>query len=60
MAKNKYYEKKAIIESEAIEWQHKFADISMSYGDFAKVCTYFYKQGKRYGLLTEFRENGII
>ena len=44
----------------AIEWQHDFDNHNYSYGELAYWGDYFYRLGQRYGLLTEFRENGII
>lgn len=32
----------------------------MSYGEVATLNDYFTRQARRYGLLTEFRDNGII
>ena len=32
----------------------------IDWGVYAHWCDYFYKLGKRYGLLTEFKENGLI
>lgn len=43
----------------AIEWQYKFGNFSYSYGELADWGDFFTTYGKRYGLLTEFRENGI-
>ena len=60
MAKTTYYEKKAQVQAQAIEWQHTFAEHNYSYYDLYEFGNYFYKQGKRYGLLKEFRENGIV
>ena len=55
-----YAEKKANLEDMAKEWQHNFTDYNWSYGELAEIGDYFYRQGKRYGLLREFKENGII
>lgn len=55
------YEKmKSKIRDEAIGWQNDFSNHHYTYGELAAWCEYFAKKGKRYGLLTEFRENGII
>lgn len=54
-----YMEKKNQIRNEAIDWQHNFPDQDYSWQDIAEWQDYFYRKGKRYGLLTEFRENGI-
>lgn len=56
-----YKERKEAIRNEAIEFQHSFVDGKQwYYSEIAEITSYFEKQGKRYGLLTEFRENGII
>ena len=34
-------------------------DVPLSWGDVAEIGTWFEKYGRRYGLLEEFRENGI-
>lgn len=44
---------------EAIEWQEYAAKQSMSYEAVAVAQFHFEQLGRRYGLLTEFRENGI-
>ena len=44
----------------AIEWQLDFNNHNYSYGELAYFTEYFTKLAKRYGLITEFRENGII
>lgn len=56
----KYQIKKQILRDEAIEWQNNFENKNYSYLELANIEEYFYKQGKKYGLLKEFRENGII
>lgn len=54
-----YYERmKQRARSTAQFWQEKFAE-AMSYEELAESQAYFEKLGKRYGLLSEFRENGI-
>ena len=44
----------------AIMWQSMFGENSYSWGELLRFSDYFTKVGKRYGLLREFRENGII
>lgn len=56
---SKYYEMKAKIRAEAIDWQRGFSEHNYSWEEIAEFSHYFYKMGKRYGLLREFRENGI-
>ena len=54
-----YKAKKEMARQEAIDWQNDFCNHSYSYGELCAFATYFEKLGKRYGLLKEFRENGI-
>ena len=54
-----YTEKKASLEDLAKEWQGQFASYNWSYGELATIGEYFNKNGKKYGLLREFKENGI-
>ena len=56
---SKYYERKEEIRQQAIDWQLDFSNRNYSWGELADWNDYFYKMGKRYGLLKEFRENGI-
>ena len=56
---SKYQEQKERVRNEAIEWQLDFGNNNYSWGELAYFEDYFYTMGKRYGLLTEFRENGI-
>ena len=55
-----YQKRKNAARMEAIIWQHEFADRPMYESELAYYTAYFRKLGKRYGLLGEFRENGII
>lgn len=54
-----YEIKKEMARREAIDWQNDFCNHNYSYGELAEFGYYFEKLGKRYGLLKEFRENGI-
>ena len=45
---------------EAVEWQFKTSGKNMSYGELATSQKYFQKLASKYGLIKEFRENGII
>ena len=56
----KYRMAKEIARNKAIEWQHDFSNHAYTWGELAEFTDYFRKLGKRYGLLGEFRENGII
>lgn len=57
---NYYNKRKEKLRDEAIQWQFDFSERTMSYYDLMVEQSYFYEQGKRYGLLREFRENGIL
>jgi len=54
-----YQAKKNMAREKAIEWQERFAEQSTSYEELAIAQSVFEQLGRRYGLLTEFRENGI-
>ena len=54
-----YAERKEEARNIAIEWQYTDGNYQYSYEGLAILCEYFRKIGKRYGLLKEFRENGI-
>lgn len=61
MAKtNRYQEGKAKARDEAIQWSCDFGEHNYSYSELADFTDRFTKLGKRYGLLREFRENGVI
>lgn len=56
-----YAEKKDEIRQMAIDYQNMFVEGETFYwSDIAEWTEFFEKYGKRYGLLKEFRENGII
>lgn len=57
--KTTYATKKAVARQEAIDWQNDFANHNYSYGELVEFGEHFEKLGRRYGLLKEFRENGI-
>lgn len=54
-----YEIKKEMVRQEAIDWQNDFCNHNYSHGELAEFGYYFEKLGRRYGLLKEFRENGI-
>lgn len=54
-----YQEKKGCLKDIAIEWSNHFCQYSWSYGELCEINNYFYKNGKRYGLLRKFHENAI-
>ena len=59
MARMTYQQKKEQVRNEAIDWQDWLSENSVSYEGLAIASDYFEKQGRRYGLLQEFRENAI-
>lgn len=54
-----YNEIKNIIRGFAIEWSLNFCEYNYSYGELFYYQDFFETYGKRYGLLTEFKENAI-
>lgn len=44
----------------AIDWQNWQSEVSLSYKEVIMWQGIFTKLGKKYGLLREFKENGII
>lgn len=54
-----YKEQKQKARELAVQWQLDFTNNNYSWLDLANWGNYFTKLGKRYGLLKEFRENGI-
>lgn len=55
-----YAEKQDYLRELAIDFQSNFNDLWFSDFELAVIRNYFYVNAKRYGLLKEFRENGII
>lgn len=55
---NKYQQQKARAQQLAREWQQD--ETPKSWGQVAEESATLEKLGKRYGLIKEFRENGII
>jgi hypothetical protein len=45
---------------EAINWQKWASQRSLSYGEIAEYVAYFYKLARKFHLVREFKENGII
>ena len=45
---------------EAIDWQNNFILATYSFNELLEWENHFNKLAQRYGLLREFRENGII
>ena len=45
---------------EAITWQNDFSGKALTEWELVDACAYFEKLAQRFGLVREFRENGII
>lgn len=61
MAKVGYYQRgKENARNEAINYQYDIQEKCLSWWDVAHMGEYFEKLAKRFGLIREFRENGII
>lgn len=54
-----YKEKQESVREKAIEYSHNWHG-GTSYRELSDIYAYFEKLAKRYGLVKEFRENGII
>lgn len=57
---SKYQRLKDNARNKAIEWQLDFCNHNYSYGELIEFSGYFERLAKRYGLVKEFKENGII
>lgn len=54
-----YAEKKECLFNLAVMWSYAGAVANWSYGEIAEIQSFFEVFGKRFGLIQEFRENGI-
>lgn len=57
---NTYQRRKDTAREQAAQWQTDFSDRSPSWGEIAAQQRQLEQIARRYGLLREFRENGII
>lgn len=55
-----YKENKEQVRDFVIEWQADFCNHNYSFGELQFFQDIFERLGRRWGLLKEFRENGII
>lgn len=55
-----YERNQSILRDFAIEWQFKFADLTHAWRDLCEWSDFFEEYGRKYGLIREFKENGII
>ena len=56
----RYQKGKEKLRNQAMEWQLDFDNHKYSYLELSQWCEYFSIQAKRYRLIKEFIENGII
>lgn len=54
-----YQKAKAAAREKAVEFSLTCGDRDLSYAELAEIGNKFERLGRRYGLLREFRENGI-
>lgn len=57
-----YRERKDSLRELAIDFQYNNdgdTDVQLSLGEIGAVCNFFEREGRKYGLLREFRENRI-
>jgi len=55
----KYQKAKAAAREKAVEFSLTCGETDLSYAELAEIGNKFERLGRRYGLLREFRENGI-
>lgn len=55
-----YAERKNAAREKAMRYQNTIIEFNLSWGEMAELQAMFERLGKRYGLLQEFKENGII
>ena len=56
---NSYKRNKERVRQMAIDWQAEFSENSYTWAELADYSDLFTRLGRRWGLLREFRENGI-
>lgn len=57
---SRYSQAKERVRQMAIDWQADFHNHDYAWSELSFYTELFTRLGKRYGLLTEFRENGIL
>ena len=57
---NKYQEQKGQARQQAIDLQNEMSQKSLYCSDLVYYQDIFLKLGRRYGLIKEFKENGLI
>lgn len=54
-----YQKKRMVLEDVAHQWDDLRGNYAFELGDLIQIQNWFYTNGKRYGLLKDFQENGI-
>lgn len=54
-----YAERKADLREQALEVSNVFPVLALSWWEVSEIGDFFERNGRRYGLLREFQENGI-
>ena len=54
-----YKARKQELRNIAIDWSNNGNAGNLSWLDTVEISDWFYRNGKRYGMLAEFRENGL-
>lgn len=57
---SRYERGKAAARQRAIDWQHDQSRRAMSWAEVAEWQGHFLKLARRFGLVREFKENGIL
>lgn len=57
---SKYLQGKAKARQDAINFQYWASQQALSWNELFVETSKFYRLGKRYGLLKEFKENGVL
>jgi len=57
---NRYQKAKAAARRKAQDFANDFEELVLSWYDLTSYQAYFETLGRRYGLIREFKENGII
>ena len=55
----RYQKEKERAREMAVEYSNTRGETQMYMSEYAEICNKFERLGRRYGLLREFRENGI-
>lgn len=58
--KTHYQKMKEKTRDEAIAWKTVLSEESLSYGELCEICEKLEEKARRYGLLHEFAENGVL